>query len=415
MWDMAAFVADEGAREQNSEGISQWGALLEQLSPESYQHLSGEIDILPTDDLKEVAPGYRGEVAPVFKAQPQVYLSSVDYKLHLLFAEAGTWNVNDILEIRVANLDGDAYIDQWMSIARPATSGSLTRTAQLNVAPTHLLYTGDGEVVVKQTRVEPSLFETLPPRNHAEWVELGDKLTENQRDFAPDDLRAMMEQYAGPETHITGAQLLDYRPTAGDGFRFVLDIQHDYGIRGDDLLGLTGLDAGQYAVSFSSGEFLIEPLTPPDLALALGTSEDITASELQRLTVQLSNAGLQDAKDLTLVATAQHGDEIKEIARLTVDALAQEITRLALNWQPTASGEWMLTYRLEMAGGQVLAEAQQPVTVRSQQASGLLDDVWLTSSSGWRLPAALLLALLAFCSGGAVYLRWQRQTMEGRA
>ena len=55
----------------------------------------------------------------------------------------------------------------------------------------NLLYAGDGQVRLTQASTAPSLFETLPPRNHEEWLGLGQQLETHRRDLAPGDLKAM--------------------------------------------------------------------------------------------------------------------------------------------------------------------------------------------------------------------------------
>lgn len=409
-WPFATFFQYERGY-NSSEGIYDWGlwwgndpaditsrpavtdtvrVIVDQVS-----YMLGEHERSPASYFKAAREGGRGEYRFSGPYPPLLYFSPVDGRLHLAYAEGGIWNLGDNREIRVANLNNDAYIDQWTYIQKSTALQPVTVTAQLNVASSHLFLTTDGETTIKQSVVNPSVFETLPPRNHDEWVELGSKLDQNQVSFAPEDFSAMIEQFPGSEMHIAGGTIHDYRRMKGERFRFLLHIQPGYRIQGRDLLGLEGFQPGRYVVVYENGKFAITPATPPDLVLSLDIPAELTASEAYRLQIQLSNAGLEDARNLTLIALAREADQTTEFGRSILNALSGESVRQFLDWQPATAGKWEIVLRVEDAQGTALAESTRMIEVSSPPTGFAVAVAASAGRSGSVLPWVLVLVLLA--------------------
>lgn len=348
-WDYASFVAREGANFLSSEGIYAWAPVENVIDDDSMilsRYLTGETDADIRAGFQSISPGWRGDFTPNLQAQPYLYFSSVDRKLHLLKAIQGVWQIDDFSQIRYHNLDNDPYFDQWIYTKVNVGAQPITETQQLNVAKSHVIYAGDAAVVIRQAQVRSALFETLPPANHAEWQTLGTKLETGKRDFAPSNLRAMLEQFAGPQLHIARALLHDYRPVS-QGFRFVLDLQPGFQLQGDDLLGLAGLPPGSYAVSYD-GAFHVEPLSLPILGLrafAAGISaEPAVALQAGRLRLQLSSAASSADAPLVAVraeALAPDGRAVP-IGERQLAVLAGATTPVTFDWAPPAAGDWQI-------------------------------------------------------------------------
>jgi len=340
-WNFATFVANEGIQAPNSEGISAWGAILEHLAPESYQYMAGLTDQLPFDSFTNISEGYRGEIAPDLNARARVYISNLDRKLHMVGSTSGVWRLDSRTEMLYANLDGDAYLDQWQYLE----GGEVRR--QLNFVEGYLVYGGDREVLLKRVDIAPSVFESLPPRNHEEWVALGQQLEANRRDFAPGDFEAMVMQFEGPTSHIEGATLRDFRPTES-GFRFVLTLEPEFRVAaGDDWLGLQGLPAREYAVTCSNGTFRVEPLTParPEIVPGSLRLSNPAPAELEPVQIEatLRNAGLEDLADLPVRAYVAGPDSpLQPIGVTTVTLLAGGSALVRFGWTPPAPGEWQI-------------------------------------------------------------------------
>jgi hypothetical protein len=363
-WDGATFAAAETDRYWTSEGIYAWGP--SEMWRDGF--ITGLLDAPPEEEYQTIDPGFRGEYAFDFHARPMLYFSPLDRKLHLLKARGGVWNVDDTGEVRYANLDGDAYLDQWQYLE----GGELRR--QLNLAAGHLVYAGDGEVWLKQAEVPPALFESMLPRNHEEWLALGHKLEQYRRDFAPGDFEAMMKQFDGPTARIQGATLRDSRLTES-GFRFVLELSP--GFRWDSELpitGASGLKPGTYLVQLSGESLSMVPLTPPVLSirgnrLAFET-QTITELNPLRMKVVMENRGLQDVKSLRVHFYAEQNGmrQVLDEVEATVPGEGHQV--VSTLWMPRQSGVWTIGLEVEaqdeglLAGGITTASVATRVTVR---------------------------------------------------
>ena len=344
-WDAAALVAVEQKQPYwTSEGIYEWDAKYSLRA----EYVTGIGDMAPDEEYADIPVGFRGEYNFHLGAPPILYFSPVDHKLHLLDAEAGVWNIDGNTEVRYTNLDSDSYLDQWTYTRVITGTQAITTTRQLNAANTHLIYSDNEEVIIRQAQVKPSLFETLPPTNHGEWVALGEKLEANRRDFAPGDFEAMMAQFEGPEMRIDRAALRDFRPT-DTGFRFVVTLESGFrAVTGIDWLGLQGLAAGEYAVTCDDGEFCVEPLTPAQPEIVPGSlrlsSPMPTELEPVRVAAILHNAGLEDLITLPVRAYVAGSDSpAKSIGETTVSLLAGESVPVRFDWIPPVPGECQVT------------------------------------------------------------------------
>ncbi len=351
-WDAGTFVVAEDNPRRGSEGMYSWTAGEGYMqgkrvySPLFGRYITGMDDNPPIEVYQDIETGLRGEYSFNLSYSPYLYFSSVDKRLHLLWASGGLWRVNSQVEVAFANLNSDAYIDQW----RYLENGEIRR--QLNVAEGWLIYTNDSQVLLKRADIVPSLFETLPPRNHEEWLALGRQLEAHRRDFAPGDFEAMVAPFEGPESRIIGATLRDFRFT-DTGFRFVLALAPGFRVAtGEDWLGVRGLSPGEYVVTYDSS-FRVEPLTPPKLHLEPVADPFVTEPEPTvfvptEIAFMLWNEGLEDSGEvtITLTATSPHGETIK-LGEMSAKVLSGEAVRLRFPWTPSEEGLWLIQARVE--------------------------------------------------------------------
>lgn len=409
-WDYATFVAREGARDLSSEGIYHWPAV-EALGHTGLAYLAGRAVVDIESAFQKLSIGWRGDFAPDLNQQPYVYISAVDRKLHLYRASHGVWKTDESSELRYANLDGDPYLDQWTYTQVITGTQVTTFTKQLNVARSHALYSDGRELVLRQATIAPSLFETLPPTNHAEWEILGAELQAAELDIAPDDFEAMLEQFAGPETRITGAGLRDYRPVGAEGFRFVLSLQPGFALQGSDLLGVRGLEPGNYAVTYD-GDFSIEPLRLPVLSASI---QDTTLTQLEQgaMYVTLRNDGLQDVPRATLELWASPPQgEAKIAVTDTISLLAQEPVTTTLYWAPPTPGEWTVTPKIRRADGLVTTLDSQSVTVLPTRVSDSRAMVAESTSPVTLIFTVIGLVTFAGVAGLIFWREWRKLAMD---
>lgn len=352
-WAWGTLVATEGGGYRSSEGIYEWGATYDFQTdvrdsdtrvPGSAialnQYLTGASVEPPDRFFESIRAPWRGEFA-YLEDRPFLYLSPVDRKLHLRHALKGIWNTGDESEIRVADRDGDAYVDEWLF----SRGGILQR--QLNLAPDHLILSDSTaeRAEVKRTKVGPVLFETLPPHDHNSWQRLGAQLEAYLPSFAPDDFAAMADQFDGPATRIEGATLRSYRPQ-GDGFRFVLDARPGFRILSDPEGWASKLTApGAYAISFDGMAWDARPATPaaPRAGeLLVGEpGQPLRALEWTSIEILLQNDGLEDVLELPVYAVLTGPAGQQEVLTTTVSLLPAEGSQhVAWDWAPPAAGAW---------------------------------------------------------------------------
>lgn len=398
-WDYATFVAREGSTERSSEGIYHWGAV-EGLGVEGYQYLMGELEVEIKDTFKDLSKGWRGDLAPELNEQPAVYLSSVDKKLHLRKARQGIWNVIDgISTVHYANLDDDPYIDQWTyttQVQGTRRTEPITITRQLDVNHSHLLYVDSTDtVIIRAAPSSPSVFETLPPTNNREWYAVKAAIDDHGRNFEPGDFRAMMGQFAGPETQILGAILRDYRPVGQDNFQFILELQPGFQLEGDDLLGVRWLSPGTYSVSYI-GTFKVEPVTAPEIhiqtlprGLLLEPAIDVQANLIR---LRITNTGSENVKDLRVVSTAtdKAGVEVL-IGEQIWTVWGRDAILVDFPWRPLHAGDWTVRVKAFLPGknsvepdGQYeetiqVAQVTLPTFLQSVSAFGLVPAIAISS------------------------------------
>jgi len=420
-WDYATFVAREQVSYPSSERIYEWSTLEGVMSDYTRQaqdldfifksaeaqkrYVTGLEDKIPAQYFQKIRKGLRGELRGNEVGPPMLYLSAVDHKLHLLGAMQGVWNFDDQAEIRYQSLKGDGYLDQWTY-----TAPNLSR--QLNLADGYLLYSDGTQLVLRQASVTPSLFETLPPGTPDGWKTLGQKLEAAPANFAPDDLRAMLNQFAGPEMQLSGVKLRDYRPAGRKGFRFVLELQPGFKVQGQALFDLSNFKPGEYVVTFGEAGFKVEALTPPALSASI-TAADLTQLERSNLQVQLRNEGLKDVGPSTLEIWATFplgGPSL--VATQTVNLKSREPLTANLSWTPPRTGKWTLVPQLRQADGQIISLSETTLQVSPAKTVAPGQVVLVSSPLAVLFFVMLVLGVLAVIAGIVSFKVWHISAEE---
>jgi len=402
-WEAVTFVSAE-LREITGEGIYVWD------HPAWFtdQYITGMQDSPnPPPDAEwnlidfgygEIPEGFRGEFHNTLQSRSLLYLSAVDHKLHLLKAESGIWNISDREEIRYSNVGGGDFIDQWV-YKETARFGEEPNIRTLNVSDNHLLYSGEEMVILREAKVSPDIFIILPPADHQQWKSLGDKLVEYTPTFTPGDFRAMMGQFAGQETRVIGASQRNYRTNAEGDFQFVLSLKFGYQVEGSDILNLSKLQPGEYLVAYN-GRFEVKPLVPPIIKSSI-IEEPIHELQLNPVSIQLTNNGLEDLPEATLELWATSPDGITNVvATQTVQLLAGEPITPTLLWSPSSSGTWILTPKILQPSGDLISGNPVSVMVTPSMNKDPLN-ILLISTSPERLPV-ILLGLISLAALGSL-------------
>jgi len=419
-WAAMTFVHATAETDFSSEGIYDWPEI-RSVSREFLCGAGDRVTIGPSDARKTL----RGEFRSTPTTRPQLYVSPVDRALHLVGAEAGVYNIDDARRVRYADLDGDGFFDAWTLTERPAEE-SEDRTAQhypgrdahqgeervlgaLWATSDLLIYAHADRVRAVQSSVQPSLFTTAPPRDHAEWLALGAKLEQYGTTLALDDLPGMLLQFHGPSSDVTGATLDGFRLTE-QGLRFVLRLAPGFEAAVDDLgLGVSDLEPGAYAVTYD-GSFRTQILTRARLTVTAAdwSCEPALPERLAWATVGVTvrNTGLTDAQSLPVhVYASQVAGEPRLLVQQELDVDAQGSASIEANWAPPSAGVWRIWLDLAPDGKvpadiEVGALADMQIEVAAVPMPEMFQP--LASYDGIRFtwPVALLLggiSMLAVC------------------
>jgi len=348
-WAGATFVQVEGQAEASPEGVYEW----DEISWLTRQRIFGIGDRMD-EGMNDIRTHFRGDYWVGAPQQARLYLSGVDRKLHLLGAEAGVWNIDGSRRIRYQDLDEDGYVDQWVMTAQFFEFGPEEPVMSLQMARGMLVYGGLGHVKLLRQQVAPSLLESLPPRDHAEWQALGAALERYRRDFGSLDLVDMLDQFGGPAMEITGAELEDFRLTA-DGFRFALHLRPGFVVAGEaNEPALSNLPPGSYLVTYD-GAFRAQPLTSPHIVLPAAEffTDPAAPGQMSWATVKatLHNTGLRDVTGLPVrLYAALEGREPYLLGESRVSVPGAGTFKLSQSWAPMQPGRW--TFWLEAGAGQ---------------------------------------------------------------
>lgn len=337
-WDSATFVATESAGYSASEGI--YGGFSRILRD---FYLTGFITD-PTyhiEELRDVPEGYRHEYNPELQDNVQLYISSIDHKVHLLNAIEGIWNIDDMRWIEYHDLDKDGYVDTWYLF------NGETRQAALIILEGFALYESDGEVKIRQAETMDSIFQAAPPENQANWRAWRQHLEEYPPLSPSDDLEVIFEQFTYPQDRLSNVALRDVRIT-DTGFRYVMDVSTPLDLR-DALFSQTDdtLQAGSYLVTVDDeSTFTFRHLTPAQLNITQVALRSSHPTELKTTQVlaEIQNTGLEDAKSVRIefFATPATSAIMYPIDIVTTTVASGESRTVFAEWEPLTSEHWII-------------------------------------------------------------------------
>ncbi len=416
-WAVATFVAAERGGYWSTEGIGDWnvnrgfrdGQLVEPSGLRDL-YLTNLIEEPPLANYADIRRGMRGEYATEPVGRPMLYWSPVDGRLHLLGAQGGVWNVDEQARVRYADRNRDGYLDQWEYVAPDG------RVRQLNVLPGFLLYSGDGEVVLKRADVALVAFTVLPPRNFVEWQALQERLNQQPAPVSADDLRGILARWEGPETRLIGASVQDLQVT-GRGFRFVLNVGPGAQVASGLVEGFMPPSApGAYRVIWEEGRWSVRPLTPAALGLVSLEVGTVREGEVATIRALLRNFGLEDARQIPLCARLEGPRGARLVLTSTLSVLPGEAEREMLwGWRPSTAGTWNVAVMARCDGGEGEPVLLGMTKVNVARRPSFYVYSFLALAPRVRAMVAGLLAGIVLLAGGLIIL-WNlgRDAVDGR-
>ena len=400
-WPATTFIDTEGNSYQSSEGIYEWSPY-----DAGVAYIAGWEPEPKRKAFQDIVFGFRGEYRLRKNTTPTLYVSPVDNRLHLLYAEGGLWKLGTDLVMQAHNEGGERYVNGWTRerIGGRGSSSNRTIEEQLWALPNHMLYANATGVELRRAAYQPATFEINPPTDHATWETFRQRtapLTAQKRD--PRNMKGWLDAFPGPSLVLPGAQISDVRQT-NDGFRFVLALPDGFSAPVSDLLDLRGLTAGHYVVSYN-GRFSVEPFVAPTaVASLLATS--FTQNTVSPLPLALRSSGNGDPGEATLeVQATLPGVGSTVVASQTVTLLAGEPITTTLAWSPPLPGNWTLAPKLITRDGEALELGDVAVTVQPS-ADPSSATILATSTTPPTLPLVLMTLLGFVALAGTI--AWQQ-------
>lgn len=382
-WPVVTFVDAEGTMERSSEGIYEW-------SPREMGdgYFLGQASTPTPGAFSDIREGYRGEYRSDRSIPPELYVSPIDWRMHLRGAQAGLFNLGKGVYLREVNLDGGIFINGWVRLRNP----TWTDLEQLQGIPSskieealyaldgYLLYLGPWGIELRKSSYEPEFLRIRPPSDHETWQAFRqqvDLYTSRRKD--PEDLYHWLDEYPGQRIWISRANIEQVRKIPA-GFRFILELEPGFEVHGSQDLGFSNLTPGKYLVEYS-GRFKISRLTPPTIKIEIFPGlNPIAIHRPNLIQLNLTNLGLEDLDFSTLVLQVSNGIEVDEIDCLPVSVISGGTVALGVDWQPQKSGPWVLDARLKSPDGGELSRTQLFLIVEEVQNS--VDETFFRASMG---------------------------------
>lgn len=233
-WPVTTFVDTEDSSYQTSEGIYDWPA-----SSVGIPYVRGWTSSPSLSEFKSIRVGFRGEYRIGRTRRPYLYLSPIDGRLHLLYAEAGLWNLGNGLEVVERNLDRGPYIDYWKLVAHGGHAEQ--RFAYIGGWE---FYSGPTGVDWLKHSLTQSTLQLLPPTDHRSWLFFR-RVAAMQRPRSPYDMRAWLPHSA----RLVAGDRISGLTVRGHILGFLLDVSRTERGRKVVLPDIGALGVGAYWVT----------------------------------------------------------------------------------------------------------------------------------------------------------------------
>ena len=372
MWDFETFVASEVGGYRSSEGIYDW-----EYEYGDFSWAFGDISSLPLGAYSSISVGMRGEYRVLPSMPPQLYIDSVDQRLHLVGAEFGVWDVDNQQTINTATLDGTT-VGQWVR-----NVDGVPREA-VYALPGALVYASAGALTLQADQRSSDVTALAPPTDEASLNALRQRQPVSPPNIAADGLRTIVDPSGPAQVTLTGVSISSVR-TVATGWRAELQVgaapamlsspgapiglvqafASALGCPSSSIAGAVQLvscaqpaGTGRYILQYD-GTWSLRTATPPQLRiLALQAGSGTPTLAEMPVTITVGNTGTSDSTGQTLQVWAQRpGRQRVEIARLALSIPASEQRQFSLSWLPSGPGTWTVGATLSAAAYVPAAEA----------------------------------------------------------
>ncbi len=385
-WPVVTFAAAENTTRRSSEGIYTY-------SPRELgvPYLLGNALANDPRAFSAIETGFRGEYRFNTRAAPQLYLSSLDGRIHLLGAEGGVWPLGPDRQITVDALGGSRYINHWRLQQGRVRVRELARIGQ------SLLLLSDHQLAITETTVPEASWTGAPPTTPQNWRAFR-TLTGSDVIQPKPDLQAWFGKQPGRTRQYTGVTVGEAHPVP-DGLQFDLNVQAIEKRQG--TLAIPALDRlapGRYTIQVTRQGLTVQPQVPARLE-GSASAASLTLNTPAWVNVTLRNVGTQvwtGPADLRIGRSAVHHWDT-----LSLPGRSQQTLRLA--WTPLRPGAQPIV----LSG---IGTELQLGTVEIAPPPARLNDVWQlyrgAAPAEWTVAMLGALTLAGILAGLMI---WRRQ------
>jgi len=237
--------------------------------------------------FNETSQGFRLEAADDYNDTPQLYYSPIDDQLHLYGISYGYWNHSNG-EMKYEDLNDDPYVDRW-------TRSSNGENRSLYASDHGLMYATSDRVVISESSINESAFETSVPTTTAEWEQLRSEAGIQPKSNLT-DLRSVIDNSDGsltefPELIATGGT------TTTNSIRVYARVNEQLSYNGRIF------DSGSsVVVVLDPGGIEIHELTGPNLQLSNvhATPSEVELGDPMTVGATITNNGWEEAKNISV-------------------------------------------------------------------------------------------------------------------
>lgn len=389
-WPSTIFVDSQSGGYPTTEGIYPWAA--QGIGTPYWMGWSTHPDLQQFDTIPQ---GLRGEYRIAVNRHPRLYVSPVDNRIHLLYAQGGLWNLGGNTELRESNLNNGPYINEW-TLAK-TIHGKSTVISQLFALPNYLVYSSNHQITIKSATYAPSLFTILPPSNKSTWTQFVERTAAYRNGNDPYNLSSWLDGFYG------------YEDVGAGSIRRVVETPTGFSIM------LTGTNVAEWAPLLSNASI---PANSHNIVLSYSTASQ--AWSVQKLQANAMVAAISPALPQTqnLPTTLQavitnHAkypqqgslsvtidNQTVSSKTITVDQGQRYVDRV--NWTPSHSGILHVTI---FFNHQKLVSEDISIAAASRPTSLVL---W-----GESVPSpnvSLVVTILTIFVGGLALVLWRRTT-----
>lgn len=403
-WPSTAFIDTNGKGYATSEGIYQWSSRI------SLRYLLGWTNHPNLSEFQSILKGFRGEYRLGVARRPLLYMSPIDHEVHLLYAQAGLWNLGGGSVLREENEDGGPYLNVWQlwqttssSVKHLGTkkrSRSLSEVAQLAVADGYAMDSGPKGVTIERlSNPSQSLGTISPPTTHDTWLSFKHSVKTLGKGANPLDLADWVAAIPGVRMRIAHSTLRDLHITS-NGFQFVLSESKPI-ITGKALGVTIPPSTGTYVVGYSkgTGTWSVLPGSVPKLSASIRSTAAAKTLYPTNIAVAVTNHGSEPWDGPVRVAV---GSEVLSSQTPWIGGGSKDSSDVT--WNPSFSGSHEIRV---YAGNKLIAQTVVDVAATGRGSISSLLSLSLPGNVDLDLLIILMLGALVI-SGGVVV--WRRVT-----